>query len=109
MPDIFTELLGIVCWKLLKSNLYPGQFFKKITQFSEETSMNRQVTEKKMCCTNNNNNMNSDIVVCLIHIKACGSWHIISIQILAIILLICSQLLNDIYSTVIAKKLAITL
>lgn len=48
--------------------------------------------------------MNSDIVVCLIHIKACGSWRIISIQMLAIILLICSQLLNDIYSTVIAKN-----
>ena len=94
--------------KLFRSNLYPGQFFKKRTQFSEETSMNRQVTEKKMCYTNNNN-MNSDIVVCLIHIKACGSWHIISIQMLAIILLICSQLLNDIYSTLIAKRLAITL
>ena len=63
--------------------------------------MNRQVTKKKMCYRNNN--MNSDIVVCLIHIKACSSWHIISIQMLAIILLICSQLLNDIYSTVIAK------
>lgn len=56
-----------------------------------------------MCYTNNNNNMNSNIVVCLIHIKACGSWHIINIQMLAIIL-ICSQLLNDIYSTVIAKN-----
>lgn len=64
--------------------------------------MNRQVTEKKMCYTNNN--MNSDIVVCLIHIKAYGSWHIINIQMLAIIVLICSQLLNDIYSTLIAKN-----
>ena len=48
--------------------------------------------------------MNGDIVVYLIHIEACGSWHVISIQMLAVIVLICSQLLNDICSTVIAKS-----